>query len=132
MPLSEHEQRILEQLERDLISEDPKLATTMRSEPTHSALKFVVATVGVIVGLLLLILGVAQSAAWLGVIGFLLMFGAVTFAFAFPGGPKHGPRTGSKQHPSGPHGPTGPRGAKSGGSFMQKLEDRWDKRSRGE
>jgi len=124
MPLSEHEQRILEQLERDLISEDPKLATTMRSEPTHSALKFVVATVGAIVGLLLLILGVAQSAAWLGVIGFLLMFGAVTFAFAFPGGPKHGP--------SGPHGPTGPRGAKSGGSFMQKLEDRWDKRSRGE
>ena len=36
MPLSEHEQRILEQLERDLMSQDPKLATALKAEPGHS------------------------------------------------------------------------------------------------
>ena len=30
MPLSDHEQRLLEQMERALYAEDPKFATTMR------------------------------------------------------------------------------------------------------
>ena len=31
MPLSEHEQRLLEQMERALYAEDPKFASTLRS-----------------------------------------------------------------------------------------------------
>ncbi|MGZ6793086.1 MAG: DUF3040 domain-containing protein, partial [Mycobacteriales bacterium] len=31
MPLSEHEQRLLDQIERALYAEDPKFATTVRS-----------------------------------------------------------------------------------------------------
>ncbi|XBH22550.1 DUF3040 domain-containing protein [Jonesiaceae bacterium BS-20] len=129
MPLSEHEQRILEQLERDLISEDPKLATALRSEQGNSVGKIIIAVVGVIVGLLLLVLGVAQGALWLGVVAFLLMFGAVTYAFAFPSRSQAGKGPGLDRNR-----PTArPSGAKqSGGSFMQRLEDRWDKRSRGE
>ncbi|HNE89871.1 MAG TPA: DUF3040 domain-containing protein, partial [Actinomycetota bacterium] len=30
MPLSEHEQRLLEQMERALMAEDPKFATSLR------------------------------------------------------------------------------------------------------
>lgn len=129
MPLSEHEQRILEQLERDLISEDPKLATALRSEPRNSVGKVIVAVIGVVVGLLLLVLGVAQGALWLGVVAFLLMFGTVTYAFAFPSRLQAKAQTaGSQSRPSGR-----PSGSKpSNGSFMQRLEDRWDKRSRGE
>ena len=129
MPLSEHEQRILEQLERDLMSQDPKLATALKAEPGHSASKVIVAGVGIVVGLLLLVLGVAQGAMWLGVIGFLLMFGAVTYAFAFPSkGSTPKGRSGSKSTGKQPGGPA----KQSSGSFMQRLEDRWDKRSRGE
>ena len=129
MPLSEHEQRILEQLERDLISEDPKLATALRSEPRSSVGKIIIAVVGVIVGLLLLVLGVAQSALWLGVVAFLLMFGTVTYAFAFPSKPhSHGGPGAERNHSSGRTSAA----KQSGGSFMQRLEDRWDKRSRGE
>ena len=36
MPLSEHEQRLLEQMERALYAEDPKFATSMRN-PNHLA-----------------------------------------------------------------------------------------------
>lgn len=129
MPLSEHEQRILEQLERDLMSQDPKLATALKAEPGHSARKVIIAGAGIVVGLLLLVLGVAQGAMWLGVIGFLLMFGAVTYAFAFPSkaSPQKG-STGSKSTGKRP----GSSAKQSSGSFMQRLEDRWDKRSRGE
>ena len=31
MPLSEHEQRLLEQMERALMAEDPKFATSLRN-----------------------------------------------------------------------------------------------------
>ena len=33
MPLSEHEQRLLEQMEKALYAEDPKFATSLRSAP---------------------------------------------------------------------------------------------------
>ena len=64
MPLSEHEQRLLEQIERALYAEDPKFASTVSggrmSKPTRrrriqGALLFVV-------GLVLLVPGIAVPA----------------------------------------------------------------------
>ncbi len=47
MPLSEHEQRILEQLEKELSSQDPKLATAMTTGHRGSFKRTIIAIVGV-------------------------------------------------------------------------------------
>ncbi len=61
MPLSEHEQRLLEQIERALYAEDPKFASTVRGgrlrKPTRRRRLQGVALF--VVGLVLLVLGVA-------------------------------------------------------------------------
>ncbi len=129
MPLSEYEQRVLEQMERQLSTDDPKLAGTFQSPKSQSRSggRYVLAGVGVVVGLLLLVLGVAKSTTILGVIGFAVMFAAVVFAFSKP---SHKPETG----PIGSVGPDGrvrPAAQKARGgkqTFMRRLEERWDQR----
>lgn len=142
MPLSEYEQRVLEQMERELTSDDPRLATTLKSTTSRSGVRYVIAGIGLVVGLLALVLGAAQSVPWVGVIGFVVMFAAVAYAFAQP-----------KKSRSGPVGTVGADGAvnvssagarkgrstgrsakpvKSGGSFMQRLEERWERRRGGD
>lgn len=72
MPLSEHEQRLLEQMERALYAEDPRFAesirdTSQRAGTRRSAgLGILLAAVGVAV----MISGLLSATAWLGVIGF--------------------------------------------------------------
>lgn len=131
MPLSEYEQRVLEQMERQLTSDDPRLANTLTQRGHRPFGRYVIAGVGASVGLLLLVLGAANSLPWLGVIGFVVMFAAVAFAFAAP----HR----SSGHRSGPRGvvqsdgqvkPTTP-SARRKSSFMSRLEERWERR-RGE
>ncbi|KQR11154.1 DUF3040 domain-containing protein [Cellulomonas sp. Leaf334] len=131
MPLSEYEQRVLEQMERQLTSDDPRLANTLTQRGHRPFGRYVIAGVGASVGLLLLVLGAANSLPWLGVIGFVVMFAAVAFAFAAP----HR----SSGHRSGPRGvvqsdgqvkPTTP-SARQKSSFMSRLEERWERR-RGE
>lgn len=131
MPLSEYEQRVLEQMERQLTSDDPRLANTLTQRGHRPFGRYVIAGVGASLGLLLLVLGAANSLPWLGVIGFVVMFAAVAFAFAAP----HR----SSGHRSGPRGvvqsdgqvkPTTP-SARQKSSFMSRLEERWERR-RGE
>jgi hypothetical protein len=127
MPLSEYEQRVLEQMERQLTSDDPRLANTLTSRGHRQVSRYVLAGGGAVVGLLLLVFGAVASRAWLGVLGFIVMFAAVAFAFARP-------------RPVGPTGVVGPSGAvgtsgqttrakksRSAG-FMTRLEERWQKR----
>ncbi|GAA1873039.1 DUF3040 domain-containing protein [Myceligenerans crystallogenes] len=132
MPLSEYEQRVLEQMERALTSDDPRLANTLQSTGRRSVLRYVLAGVGVVVGLLLLVIGVASPNTLVGVIGFVLMFAGVVFAVAAPrrksgpagvvdgdgnvNAPKGGAR---KRRSSGPGGWSG---------FLTRLEERWDRR----
>ncbi|GEK20632.1 DUF3040 domain-containing protein [Cellulomonas xylanilytica] len=128
MPLSEYEQRVLEQMERQLTSDDPRLANTLTQRGHRPFGRYVIAGVGASVGLLLLVLGAANSLPWLGVIGFVVMFAAVAFAFAAPHRAS-GPR-------SGPHGVVQSDGkvkptARQKPGFMSRLEERWERR-RGE
>jgi len=130
MPLSEYEQRVLEQMERQLTSDDPRLANTLTQRGHRPFGRYVIAGVGASLGLLLLVLGAANSLPWLGVIGFVVMFAAVAFAFAAP----HR----SSGHRSGPHGVVQSDGqvkpatsARQKSSFMSRLEERWERR-RGE
>lgn len=126
MPLSEYEQRVLEQMERQLTSDDPRLANTLTSRGRRSISRYVLGSGGVVVGLLLLIFGVVESRAWLGVLGFIVMFAAVTYAVARP----------RATGPAGVVRPDGrvtrspkpqPKKSRSAG-FMTRLEQRWQKR----
>ena len=81
MPLSEHEQRLFEQIERSL-SEDPKFASAVRhSDPRfHARRRIILAVVLILAGLALVVYGVADDKILLGLIGFMLMLTAAAFA----------------------------------------------------
>jgi len=131
MPLSEYEQRVLEQMERQLTSDDPRLANTLTQRGHRPFGRYVIAGVGASVGLLLLVLGAANSLPWLGVIGFVVMFAAVAYAFAAPhrsAGHRSGPR--GVVQSDGQVKPATPT-ARQKSSFMSRLEERWERR-RGE
>ena len=89
MPLSEHEQRLLEQIERALYAEDPKFASTVRGgrlrKPTRRRRLQGVALF--VVGLALLVLGIAVPALLqlfaipvVSVVGFVAMLGGAVLA----------------------------------------------------
>ena len=77
MPLSEHEQRLFDQIERSL-AEDPKFASAVRStDPRfHARRRIILAAIAVLVGLAVLIFGVAGKNILVGVLGFVVMLGA--------------------------------------------------------
>jgi hypothetical protein len=81
VPLSEHEQRLFEQIERSL-AEDPKFASAVRAtDPRfHARRRLLVAGALVVAGLALVVYGVASKSALLGVAGFVVMLGAAAFA----------------------------------------------------
>src|ERR1700744_2444596 len=68
MPLSENEQRLFDQIERALYAEDPKFASTIRGarlrKPTRR--RRVQGVALFVVGLVLLVLGIAVQWTWLG------------------------------------------------------------------
>ena len=80
MPLSEHEQRLFEQIERSL-AEDPKFASAVRAtDPRfHAKRRMIAAAVLLLAGMALLVYGVAISIPLLGVGGFVVMLGALVF-----------------------------------------------------
>jgi hypothetical protein len=76
VPLSEHEQRLLEQIERALVDDDPKFASTVRTGDRRQKArrKVQIGFALVLVGVVVLVIGALKF--WpLGVLGFLLMLG---------------------------------------------------------
>ncbi len=132
MPLSEHEQRLLEQMEQAMYAEDPKFASAMRgrSSRARQRRRLLFGGVGVVVGLVLVVLGVARSTVPIAVVGFVLMLAGAAFA-ATP------------ERKSGPVGTVDasgattararrrPAGTSSRASFLARLEQRWDRRKDG-
>ena len=77
MPLSEHEQRLLEQIERALVDDDPKFASSVRTGDRRlkARRKLQLGALLVVVGLAVLVGGAVTPSVPLGVLGFLVMFG---------------------------------------------------------
>lgn len=146
MPLSEHEQQLLEQMEQALYAEDPKFASQMQGAGARAAARrrMIIGGVGVLTGLALVLVGV-NTTMWVGAAGFAIMVAAVVFALTPPRKAKIAlgavqpdgsvrrakGRGGSMRAARGPR--AGGRGSGSGGSrghesFMQRLEHRWDRR----
>jgi hypothetical protein len=82
VPLSEHEQRQLEQIEQALYSEHPRFARAVRaSDPrVHYRRRVIQAAVGFLVGVGLLVAGVATKDPLMGVAGFVVMLACSMWA----------------------------------------------------
>jgi hypothetical protein len=125
VPLSENEQRLLEQMERALYAEDPKWASAMRGavRRSSSARRLLLGIFGIVLGLVLLLVGVAQQMVLVGIAGFLVMLAA--FAYTVSSRKKPGPtgvvNRGGTVRPVTPS-------RRRRGSFMQRLEERWERR----
>lgn len=128
MPLSEHEQRLLDQIEQALYAEDPKWANTVRTRDprNHYKRRLVKATIGFVLGVVLLMVGVVSQIIPLGVGGFVVMLAACLWGLSsWKRMNGFGADAAARRQP----------GAQSGGgrqsgrrSFMERMEERWRRR----
>ncbi|MEJ3743718.1 DUF3040 domain-containing protein [Actinomycetes bacterium KLBMP 9797] len=125
MPLSEHEQRLFEQIERSL-AEDPKFASAVRaSDPRFHARRRLLVAAGVIIaGLALVVYGTVSQITLLGVAGFVVMLGAAAFAMQ-----SHRKAQSPDLRAVGGTASRRTRGRRM--SFIDRLEERWRQRPEG-
>lgn len=133
MPLSEHEQRMLEQMERALYAEDPKFATALEGSGlrTYTRKRVYQAVAGFLVGIALLMAGMVAQLIWVSVVGFLVMLGCAVLAVTgWRKAPKPGEQAPGAAAATGPGGaPPGRRQqARQRRSMMDRIEQRWQRR----
>ncbi len=142
MPLSEEELRLLEQMERALVAEDPKLASTMRGTTLrrHARRRAYIAAGAFVVGVIVLMTGAVTTNTIVGIVGFVVMLGSAYVALSSWRGQHDVKDDGGEQ--SDQHEPftliEGGRSRKRGGkgrtsnqqhgSFMERFEERWRRR----
>jgi predicted tellurium resistance membrane protein TerC len=130
VPLSEHEQRLLEQMERALYAEDPKFVSSLRGTDlrSHYRRRALGAAIGFILGVVLLMTGVVSTVWIVGVFGFVLMLASALFAVTSwrkVSGSGEPARTNVTPIKGGrPKGRT--KGPKRG--MTERFEDRWRRR----
>jgi hypothetical protein len=124
MPLSDEEARLLHQLEQSLAAEDPDFASTLRGSKLLAKSKRVatISIVGFLAGIGLLFAGVSIPRTWLGVVGFVVMLGAV-YVFVTAGRNGFGGSSERSRPSAAP---------KPSGSFVNRLEERWQRRQQGD
>src|ERR1700710_1357436 len=90
MPLSEHEQRLLDEIEQALYAEDPKFASSVRSARPRNRTRLMVAlaAVGAVVGLAVVLVALATNLIVLGVLGFVLIVGSCVAGASALRGPR--------------------------------------------
>ncbi|MBV9098818.1 MAG: DUF3040 domain-containing protein [Frankiaceae bacterium] len=126
MPLSEHEQRLLEQIEQSLYAEDPKFARSWRTKDpgtvrrhtlVRAAVVFVVGLAALLAGVVLLNANTVAGIA-VGTAGFLLMLGAAWYSLS------------TRQRVRAVAAPPAarPRGRGPRRSLSARLEERWERR----
>jgi hypothetical protein len=124
MPLSEQEQRLLDEMERHLMRNDADVVSAPREGQSLSYRNIVYGSVLVLVGLAGLVVGVSTSLIVVGVIAFLIMVAGVVLAVTPARGAAARPRSeGSRK--------TTPSPQAGNSSFMDRMNDRWDRRQDG-
>jgi DUF3040 family protein len=126
MPLSEHEQRLLDQIERALYAEDPKFASNVRGarmRGLYHRRRFQGIALFVL-GLLLLVAGVMLPVRPVGipvisVLGFLVMFAGAVVAIFSRRNASDGGRGTSSDHPANGQGRS---------TLAQRMEQRFRRR----
>jgi hypothetical protein len=139
VPLSEEELRLLEQMERALVEEDPKLASTLRGTAFRRSARRRAIAAGAcfVLGVVVLMTGAVARMTPIGIAGFVIMLASATIALtAMRGQQAQSSPDPRAAHPS--HGFTVIDGGRtgrirrqrrnSGQSFMSRVEDRWRRR----
>ncbi len=118
MPLSEEELRALEQMERALVQEDPKLASTLRGTNLRRAARrrAILAGVCFAAGLAILMAGAVARQTIVGILGFVVMLVSATIALAAI----RGTSGSARRTPSTPGAPTG--------SMLDRFGTPWRRR----
>ena len=135
MPLSEHEQRQLDQIEQALYRENRRLGRVVRSSDprVHYRRRVVQAASGFVIGGGMVAAGVVLPLVWLAVGGFILMllcsiWGAngwrhmAGVALGVAGGAPAGQRRPRRKN----------RGKANRGAMMERLDERWRRRQEGD
>jgi Flp pilus assembly protein TadB len=118
MPLSEQEQRLLDEMERGLYHSDADDVTTVgASRGRAGSTAILLGLIGLIAGVALLVVGVMVRLPIVGVIGFVAMFAGALLLIAPP----------RRLTVSGTGHVDAPRPHRS--SFMDSLGERWDRRN---
>ena len=143
MPLSEEELRLLEQMERALVAEDPKFASTLRGTKMrqHARRQVIGGIVVFVVGVALLMSGAIlgqNTGIILGVLGFVVMLASAYFTLTAWRGQNRSnfSGNGSAAASGAPHLRAVPGGksrrgrsrAPKQGTMMQRFEERWRRR----
>ncbi|WP_105567420.1 DUF3040 domain-containing protein [Microbacterium halophytorum] len=129
MPLSEQEQRLLDEMERHLMQHDADVVHASGGR-SISYRNLVIGVVVAILGLAAIIAGVTLwqtlpiAGVIIGVVGFAAMLGGVIIASTPM---KNAPTPGEKRAET-----PGKVGKSSHGSFMDRMGERWDRRQGGE
>jgi uncharacterized membrane protein len=123
MPLSDNEQRLLDEMERNLYKNEADVVSTsgLTRAPNYSAI--VIGVLIGLVGIITMVVGVYVSMTIIGIVGFAVLFGGVMVAATIP----------SKSAASA----TSPRGARakpatSSTNLMDRLNERWERRQGGD
>jgi hypothetical protein len=124
---------MLAQMEEQLHADDPRLAEALGESGGPNLRK--------VAGICALVGGVAQGWIWLGVLGFIAMAGGLLLALSPSNGKPSGRAAasgggnggGGARRGSSPSGGSGPSGGRttSTKSFMERQQEKWEKRGEG-
>jgi Protein of unknown function (DUF3040) len=130
VPLSEHEQRMLEQMERALYAEDPKFASALEGNGlrTFTRRRVYLAVIGFLCGIGLLMGGMIVKQTAISVVGFLVMLVCAVLAVT---GWRRASKPGEQPPPAAvPSRRFGSRRNQQPrrGKVMDRIEERWQRR----
>jgi len=123
VPLSDHEQRLLDEIEQALYAEDPKFASHVRSARARSRTRrdMVLCVLGGLVGLGLVLVGLVTTVVVVSVVGFVLLVGCCGWGAQMVANRARGGASASGTRPSS----TG--GSRPGG-LRSRMEERLRRR----
>jgi hypothetical protein len=132
VPLSDHEQRQLEQIEQALYADYPRFASAVRAaDPrVHYKRRVIAAVLGFVLGVGLLLAGVMINVP-LGVAGFVVMLACTMWAVTSY---RHMMGITTSKAPAAGRRPRRDKrqGRQAGGGMMNRFEERWRRRQEGE
>ncbi|MCR8671803.1 DUF3040 domain-containing protein [Agrococcus sp. HG114] len=123
MGLSEHEQRLLDEMERNLYKHEADIVNTTSGPRTVDYTKVAVGVLGIVAGLVLIVVGVLTKLAIVGVAGFGVAVAGALWALSAsrPATGDDVPRTRAAGE--------GPAATKQSPSLMDRLAEEWDDRN---
>lgn len=122
MPLSEQEQRLLDEMERHLLRNDADVVSADREGRAINYRNVTLGAILVLVGIGALVAGVATQLIIVGILGFVAMLGGVVLAVT--------PNRSDVTRTPGAGSASAPRRTAQV-SFMDRMNDRWDRRQDG-